>query len=69
MEEDKKEKKGCSTMVVLMILLLFLVPLWGITGIMDGGSFIEGLEKSMAALLFLGVFCAIGYAIVKNFNK
>ena len=68
MEEEKKEKKGCSTMLVLMILLLFLVPLWGITGIMKGG-FIEDLEKSMAALLFLGAFCAIGYAIVKNFNK
>lgn len=69
MQEEKKEKGGCSNIVVVLILLSFLLPIWGLTGMIDGKSFLEGIGDSISALVILVVVGAVGYVVFKTFYK
>jgi hypothetical protein len=69
MQEEKKEKGGCSNTVVVLIFLLFLLAIWGLTGMMDGKSFLEGIGDSISALVILAVVGAVGYGVFKTFYK
>ena len=69
MAEEKKDNSGCANIGVIAIILLFLLPLWGLIGMMDGKSFIGGIGESIGSLVILVVVGAFGYGIFKTFNK
>ncbi len=69
MAEEKKDNSGCAKIGVIAIILLFLLPLWGLSGMMDGKSFMGGIRESIGALVILIAVSAVGYGILKTFNK
>ena len=69
MAEEKKDNNGCAKIGTITIILLFLLPLWGLSGMMNGESFMGGIGESIRALVILIVVGAVGYGILKTFNK
>lgn len=69
MAEEKKDNSGCAKIGVIAIILLFLLPLWGLSGMMGGKSFMGGIGESIGALVILIAVGAVGYGILKTFNK
>lgn len=69
MAEEKKDNSGCAKIGIIAIILLFLLPLWGLSGMMDGKSFMGGIGESIGALIILIAVGAVGYRILKTFNK
>ena len=69
MAEEKKDNSGCAKIGVIAIILILLLPLWGLSGMMDGKSFMGGIRESIGALVILIAVGAVGYGILKTFNK
>lgn len=69
MAEEKKDNSGCAKIGTITIISLFLLPLWGLSGMKHGESFIGGIEDSVRALVILIVIGAVGYGILKKFYK
>lgn len=69
MAEEKKDNSGCAKISIIAIILLFLLPLWGLSGMMDGKSFMVGIGESIVALVILIAVGAVGYGILNMFNK
>ena len=69
MAEEKKDNSGCAKIGIIAIILLFLLPLWGLSGMMDGKSFMVGIGESIVALVILIAVGAVGYGILNTFNK
>lgn len=65
MVEEKKDNNGCAKIGFIIILL----TIWGLMGMMDGKSFLGGIGESIRALVILIVVGAVGYGILKTFNK
>ena len=69
MAEEKKDISGCAKIGVIAIILLFLLPLWGLSGMMDGKSFMGGIGESIGAWIVLIVVGAVGYGVYKTFSR
>ena len=69
MGEEKKDNGGCAKIGTIAIILLFLLPLWGLSGMAHGESFMGGIGECVRALVILIVVGAVGYGILKTFNK
>ena len=69
MAEEKKDISGCAQIGVIAIILLFLVPLWGLSGMMHGESFMGGIGESIGAWIVLIVVGAVGYGVYKTFSR
>ena len=69
MAEEKKDISGCAKIGVIAIILLFLLPLWGLSGMMHGESFMGGIGESSGAWIVLIVVGAVGYGVYKTFSR
>ena len=58
MDNDKKQKKNYSGVVIIILLLSFS---WGVPSLIHGHGFINGISENIRALL---VFIIIGIAIM-----
>ncbi|SHM90598.1 hypothetical protein [Flavobacterium xinjiangense] len=68
-DRRKKDNSGCAKIGVIAIILLFLLPIWGLSGMMHGESFMGGIGESIGAWIVLIVVGTVGYGILKTFNK
>jgi hypothetical protein len=69
MGEEKKDNGGCAKVGTIAIILLLLLPLWGLSGMMHGESFMDGIRESASAIVIIIAVIAIGYVILNAFNK
>ena len=65
MAEEKKDISGCAKIGVIAIIL----PLWGLSGMMHGESFMGGIGESIGAWIVLIVVGAVGYGVYKTFSR
>ncbi|MFH6965848.1 hypothetical protein [Flavobacterium sp. FlaQc-28] len=69
MKEEKKKNSGCANIGIVSIILVFILPIWGLSGMIHGGSFIEGIQDSLKAsisFIAVGVFT---YWLYKTFGR
>lgn len=64
MENKKKDSNGCA---IVGIAIGFLA-LWGITGMLSGHSFIEGIGGSIKALVIFLVIGLVIFGLIKLNN-
>ena len=57
--KKKKEGNGCTIAIIIAILLC----LWGIGGITDGHSFIDGIFRNIKALVIFAVIALVVFGI------